>query len=142
MQVCMESRVESIIPDYPKFVDNSSEVTKEDTVDCSKLILTEPYNGEDYSIVLKRRTSTTDMYNIISRVEIERLKDESLIFEYHHAARKGRVITFRVTMNVKALELVSNIIQFMIWVIFLHIQICKEPKIKLIKPNYDTSVIN
>ena len=104
----MESRVESIIPDYPELVDNSSEVTEENTVDCSKLILTEPYNGEDYSIVLKRRASTTDLYNIISRIEIEKLNDESLSFIYHHATRKAKVITLIVTMNTKALELVSK----------------------------------
>ena len=90
--------------DYPELVDNSSEVTGEDTVDCSKLILTEPYNGEEYSIILKRRASTTDLYNIISRIEIEKLNDESLSFIYHHATRKALM----VTMNTKALELVSK----------------------------------
>ncbi|XP_065911900.1 uncharacterized protein [Dysidea avara] len=126
--VCMDSRVESIIPDYPmilEFTGGFGDVTEEDTVDCSKRIVTEPYTGEDYSIVLKPRTSTTDLYNIISRVEIEKLNDESLSFTYRYAKRRGKVITIIVTMNTKALELV-----------------CKEPKVKAIKPNYDTSVIN
>ena len=109
-QVCMDSRVESIIPylDYSELTDNSDGVTEEGTVNCSKLILTEPYTGEDYSIVLKPRTSTTDLYNIISRAEIEKLNDESLTLDYHYATRKKEVITIRVTMNVKALELVSK----------------------------------
>ena len=64
----MDGRVESIIPDYPGLTKVSGEVTEEDTAVCSKLILTEPCNGEDYSIILKPRASTTDLYNIISRV--------------------------------------------------------------------------
>ena len=112
IQVCLDSRVESIIPDFlmiPELPEGSGDVTEEDhTVDCSKLILTEPYTGEDYFIVLKPRISITDMYNIISRVEIEKLNDESLSFNYHHATRKGKVITLVVTMNVKSLELVSK----------------------------------
>ena len=101
----MDSRVESIIPDY---TENSSDVTEEDTVDCSKLILTEPYTGENYSIVLKPRASTTDLYNIISRVEIEKLNDESLSLTYHYATRRGKSIAIIVTMNTKALELVRK----------------------------------
>ncbi|XP_065912012.1 uncharacterized protein [Dysidea avara] len=120
--VCMDSRVESIITGYPmipELTEGSDDVTEEDTVDCSKLILTEPYTGEDYLIVLKSRASTTDLYNIISRVEIEKLNDESLSFTYHYAKRRGKAITIIVAMNTKALELV-----------------CKEPKVKAIKPNY------
>ncbi|XP_065912761.1 uncharacterized protein [Dysidea avara] len=123
--VCMDSRVESIITGYPIVPERShlgsGDVTEEDTVDCSKLILTEPYTGENYSIVLKPRASTTDLYNIISRVEIEKLNDESLSFTHHYTTRRGKLITITVTMNTKALELV-----------------CKQPKVKAIKPNYDT----
>jgi len=106
----MESKVESIIPDYPmipELTEGSGDVTEEDTVDCSKLILTEPYNGEDYSIVLKPRTSTTDMYNIISRLQIEKMNDEVVYFRYHYAARRGTSLKLIMTMNIKALELVS-----------------------------------
>ena len=108
--MCLDSRVESIIPDYskiPELTEGSAVVTEEITVDCSKLILTEPYNGEDYSIVLKPRASTTDLYNIISRVEIEKLNDESLSFTYHHATKRGKTIEMNVTMNTNALKLVS-----------------------------------
>ena len=107
----MDSRVESIVPDYPmipELTEGSGDVTEEDTVDCSKLILTEPYTGEDYSIVLKPRTSTTDLYNIISRVEIEKMNDEAVSFRYHYAARRGTSLKLIVTMNIKALELVSK----------------------------------
>jgi len=105
-QVCMDSRVESIIPDYPGLTKDSGKVTEEDTVDCSKLILTEPYNGEDYSVVLKPRVSTTDLENIVSRVEIEKLNDKSISFTYHHSSRRGKVIEMIVTMNTNALKLV------------------------------------
>ena len=108
----MDSRVESIITGYPIVPErshlSSGGVTEEDTVDCSKLILTEPYTGENYSIVLKPRASTTDLYKIISRVEIEKLNDESLSFTHHYATRRGKLITITVTMNTKALELVSK----------------------------------
>ena len=107
----MDTRVASIIPHYPKLGPDTTkhfdDVTEEDTVDCSKLILSEPYIGEDYSILLKSRASTTDLYNIISRVEIEKLNDKSLSFSYHHAERKRKAIRLVVTMNIQALELVS-----------------------------------
>ena len=108
----MDTRVESIIPVVgyqmiPKLTEGSGDV-EETTIDCSKLILTEPYNGEDYSIVLKPRTTTTDMYNIISRIEIEELNDESLFFNYNHSVRMGETLTIIVTMNNKALNLVRK----------------------------------
>ncbi|XP_065911835.1 uncharacterized protein [Dysidea avara] len=123
--VCMDSRVESIIPHFPGLTDDLDDVTEEDTVDCSKLILTEPYTGEDYSIVLKSRASTTDLSNIISKMEQEKLSDEDLSITFHYATRRGRAIKLVVTMNTKALEL-----------------ICKERKVKVIKPNNDISVID
>ena len=98
----MNSRVESIIPDYPvapELTKDSGHVTEVDTVDCFKLILTKPYNGEGYSIVLKHRTSAIDLHNIISRIEIEKLHGKSLSFTYHHVTRRGKVITMIVTMN-------------------------------------------
>ena len=110
--------MESIIPavDYqiiPELTEGSGDVTDvEDNVDCSKLILTEPYTAsntsEDYSIVLKPRTSTTDLYNIISRIEIEKLNDDSLSFNYQHSTKKGNTIRMIVTMNTKALKLVRK----------------------------------
>ncbi|XP_065912312.1 uncharacterized protein [Dysidea avara] len=126
--VCMDSRVESLIPDYPmipELTEGSGDVTEEDTVDCSKLILTEPYTGEDYSVVLKSRVSTTDLFNIISKMEQEKLSDEDLSITFHYATRPGRAIKLVVTMNTKALEM-----------------ICKEQKVKVIKPNSDISVID
>ena len=108
----MESKVKAIYPMIKHNQQDLGDVTEEDTIDCPKLILTEPYNGEEYSIVLKYRTSTTDLYNIISRVETEKLNDESLSFTYHYATRSGKVITMIVTMNKKALELVSKYYTF------------------------------
>ena len=104
----MDSRVESIIPHFPGLTDDLDDVTEEDTVDCSKLILTEPYTGEDYSIVLKSKTSTTDLSNIISKMEQEKLNDEDLSITFHYATRRGRAIKLVVTMNTKALELVGK----------------------------------
>jgi len=105
------SKVEAIIPNYPIAELNQQDlgdVTEEDTVDCSKLILTEPYGGEKYSIVLKPRASFTDLENIISRVDVEKLNDESISFTYHHATRRGKVTEMIVTMNSNALKLVCN----------------------------------
>jgi len=88
----MDSRVDSIIPIVAEEV-------------CPKLILTEPYNGEDYSIVLKPRASTTDLYNIIKK-----LYDENMSITFHYATRPcvGKPIKLVVTMNKKALKLVGN----------------------------------
>ena len=105
----MDSKVKVIYPVVKHNQRDLGEVTKEDTVDCPKLILTEPYNGEDYSIVLKSRASFNDMGNIISRVDVEKLKNESLSFTYHHAARRGKIIEMSVTMNTNALKLVCNV---------------------------------
>ena len=103
----MDSKVKAIYPMIKYNHQDLGEVTEEDTIDCPKLILTEPYNGEDYIIVLNSTVSTTDLYNIISRVEIETLNDESLSFTYHHATRRGKSIKLNVTMNTNALKLVS-----------------------------------
>jgi len=135
----MDSKVKAIYPMVEHNQQDLGDVTEEDTIDCPKLILIKPYNGEEYSIVLKPRASITDLYNIISRIEIEKLNDESLSFTYHHATRRGKSIKLIVTMNTKALELVS------IYTCKLHLfylcdvictQMCKEPKVKAIKPNY------
>ena len=107
----MDSRVDSIIPDYPmipELTEGSGDVTEEDSANCPKLILTEPYNSEDYFIVLKSRTPATDLYNIINKMEIEKYNDESLSFNYLYAETKRKSIRLLVTMNVKALELVSK----------------------------------
>ena len=104
----MESKVKAIYPMIKHNQQDLDDVTEEDTIDCPKLILTEPYNGEDYSIVLKPRASSTDMENIIRRVETEKLNDKSLSISYHYAIRSRKVITMIVTMNRKALELVSK----------------------------------
>ena len=103
----MDSKVKAIYPMVEHIQQDLGEVTEEDSVDCLKLILTEPYNGEDYSIVLKSRASSTDMENIISRADVEKLNDESLSFTYHHAVRRGKAIEMIVTMNTNALKLVS-----------------------------------
>jgi len=102
--VCLDSRVKSIIP-IPE--DSGVFATGEDTVDCSKLVLTEPYNGEYYHIILKSKASTADLYRIIGKMELETQNDNFLSFSYHHAEREGRTIRFTVTMNVRALKLVS-----------------------------------
>jgi len=107
----MDSRVESIIPDYPmipEVTEGSGDVIEEDAIVCPKPILTEPYTGENYSIVLKRRASTTDLLNMITKIDVEKMSDKSLFLEYLYAIRKGKFITVVVTMNIKALELVSS----------------------------------
>ena len=106
--MCIDSRVKSIIPDYPMIPELPEGSGEEDTIDCSKLILTEPYNGEDYSIVLKPRTSAPDLYNIIGKLVSGKMNDKAVSFKYHYTVRRGTSLKLIVTMNIKALELVSN----------------------------------
>ena len=64
----MDSKVKEIYPMVEHNQQNLCNITEEYTIKCSKLILAEPYNGVNYSFVLKPRTSITDLYNIVNRV--------------------------------------------------------------------------
>jgi len=106
--VCLESSVEFIAPKYPElivFPEGSGGL--DSTIDCSKLILDESYNGNDYSIIFKPKTSSNDLYYIITKMESTKLSDKSITFNYHYAIRKGKQLSMVVEINRKALEMVS-----------------------------------
>jgi len=98
----MDNRTKSIIPGL--IYDLGEEVAGS----CPKLILTEPYNRENYSIVLKSRATYTDLINIISKLKEEKLNDKNLSITFHYATRPRKTFKLVVTMNKRALELVSN----------------------------------
>ena len=110
-QVCSESRVEFIMPYYPTSgVDPQGPNESEDvyTTNCSKLILKEPYHGNNYTITFKRKTSLNVMFDVITELELAELSDNTLTFNYHYSMKKGRKITMVVEMNIKALQMVRD----------------------------------
>ena len=108
--MCSESRVEYILPDYPKtHIDPQTFETKNVYVgDCSKLVLKEPYHGENYSVTFKRKTSLNTLYYVITKMELAKLDDNTLTFNYYHSIKKGKKIVMVVGMNIKALHMVSD----------------------------------
>ena len=109
--MCLESRVEFILPDYPKILidsQGSGEAEDINTADCSKLVLKEPYQGYNYSIAFKRKTSLNALFDVITKMEQEKLRDSTLTFNYHYSFRKGKRIFMIVEMNIKAIQMVSN----------------------------------
>ena len=106
--MCLENSVEFIAPNYPELIvlpEGSGE--SHITTDCSKLILDEPYIGDDYSIIFNPKTSTTDLYHIITKMEMAKLSDKSITFKYYYSIRKGKQLSMVVRINSKALEMVS-----------------------------------
>ena len=109
--MCLESKVEYIFFDFPKSTidpQDSGEVKDEYIEDCSKLVLKEPYHGNNYSVVLKRKTSLNTLYHIITTMELAKLSDDTIAFTYYHSMKKGKKITMVVEMNIKALHMVSD----------------------------------
>ena len=109
--MCLESRVEFILPDYPRSVIDPQDFDETKDVyvgDCFKLVLNEPYHGSNYSIILKRKTSLNALFYIITRMELAKLNDSTLTFNYYHSIKKGKKIIMVVGMNIKALHVVSN----------------------------------
>ena len=110
-QVCLEGKVESIIPDYPKPVvlpEGSGEAEADSTIGCPKLILDESHSsGNKYSITFQPKTTTTNLYNIITDIELAQQNDDTLSFKYHYSIRRGKQFSMVAEMNIKALEMVS-----------------------------------
>lgn len=107
-QVCLESSVELITPDYPKTVvlpEGSGVV--DSTIDCPKLTTDESHSGNDYSVAFKPKTITSDLYNIINKMELAGQNDDTLSFKYHYSIRRGKQYFIVAAMNTKALEMVS-----------------------------------
>ena len=109
--MCSESKVEYIFPDYPRSIIDPQDFGEVKDVyigDCSKLVLKEPYHGNNYSVIFKRKTSLNTLYHIITKMELAKLSDDTITFTYYHSIKKGKKITIVVEMNIKALHMVSD----------------------------------
>ena len=76
--------------------------------ECFKLVLNEPYNGSNYSVTFKGNISLNTLYRVITKMELAKLSDNTLSFNYYHSIRKGKRMTMIVRMNIKALHMVSD----------------------------------
>ena len=111
LQVCLESRVEVILPDYPRITiaPQGSDETKDTyTTNCSKLVLKEPYHGSNYSVAFKPKSSPDTLYYVIAKLELQKLNDDTLTFHYYYSIKKGNKMVMVVEMNNKALQMVSS----------------------------------
>ena len=105
--------MEFISPDYMKsviFPQSSGE--PEDKIhitDCPKLVLKEPYyNGTNYTVTFKSKTTLDTLYHVITILELAKLTDNTITFSFYYAARKGNKISMAVEMNTKAIEMVRK----------------------------------
>ena len=94
------------MPDYTN--QGSGEATDAHAVNCHKLALSEPYHGNNYSIIFKRKTSLSKVYYIITKMELTKLSDDNLTFDYYYSITKNNQITIGVGMNHNALQMVST----------------------------------
>ena len=76
--------------------------------ECSKLVLNEPYHGNNYSIVFKRKTSLNYLYHVITKMELAKLSNDTVTFNFYYSIKKGNQIIMVVGMNNKALQMVSS----------------------------------
>ena len=113
--MCSESRVEFILPDYPRTVIDpqgsgmgSGEADDVYATDCFKLVLNEPYHGSNYSVTFKSNASLNTLYHVITKMELTKLSDSTINFEYYYSINKSNKISMVVGMNIKALHIVSD----------------------------------
>lgn len=109
--MCSESRVEFIVPYYPESIIDPQDSHEDEDIyvaQCSKLVLKESYNGNNYSVVFKRKTSLNHLYHVITKMELTKLSDKTLTFNYYYSIRKGNKIIMVAGMNIKALNMVSS----------------------------------
>ena len=83
--------------------------------ECSKLILNEPYHGNNFSVVFKRKTSLNTLYHVITKMELAKLSDDTVTFNFYYSIKKGTQIIMVVGMNNKALKMVSSNKQNILW---------------------------
>ena len=109
--MCSESGVEFIWPDYPRGIIDPPDVDEPKDVyiaGCSKLVLKELYNGSNYSIILKHNTSLNTLYHVITKMELAKLNDSTITFNYYYySVKKGNRVVMVAEMNGKGLHLVS-----------------------------------
>ena len=96
------------MPDYPSIVIDPQGSGEAEDADCSKLVLNEPYHGSNYSVVFKRNSSTDNLYYVIAKMEVQKLSDDTLTFNYYYSIRKGNRLVMVAGMNNKALQMVSR----------------------------------
>ena len=91
-------------------IDPQSSSDAEDVyiAECSKLVLNEPYHGNNYSIVFKRKTSLNYLYHVITKMELAKLSNDTVTFNFYYSIKKGNQIIMVVGMNNKALQMVSS----------------------------------
>ena len=92
-------------------IDPQSSSDAEDVyiAECSKLVLNEPYHGNNYSIVFKRKTSLNYLYHVITKMELAKLSNDSTVtFNFYYSIKKGNQIIMVAEMNNKALQMVSS----------------------------------
>ena len=86
----------------------SGEAEDVHTADCSKLVLNESYHGDNYSVTFKHGTSLNTLYYVITKMELAKLNDNTLTFNYYYSIKKGKKIIMVVGMNIEALNMVSD----------------------------------
>lgn len=103
------------MPDYPSSIIDpqgsgmgSGEAEDVYALDCFKLVLSESYHGSNYSVTFKRKSSLNTLYRVITQMELAKLNDSTINFEYYHSIKKGNQLTMAVGMNLKALNMVSK----------------------------------
>ena len=109
--MCSESRVEFILPDYPRSIIDPPDLEKPKDVyiaGCSKLVLKQPYHGTNYSIIFKHKTSLNTLYHVITKMELTKLSDNTITFNYYYSVKKGNKIIMVAEMNDKGLHMVSH----------------------------------
>ena len=99
------------MPDYPGITidpQGSGEAEDVNIADCSKLVLIEPYHSSNYSVAFKHKASLNTLYYIIAKMELAKLSDETLTFNYYYSIKKGNQIIMVAGMSNKALQMVSS----------------------------------
>ena len=109
--MCSESRVEFILPDYPKSIIDPPDLDKPKDVyiaGCSKLAIKKPYHGANYSIIFKHKTSLNTLYHVITKIELAKLSDKTITFNFYYSVMKGKKVTMVAEMNDKAIYMVRK----------------------------------
>ena len=101
------------MPEYPKSVINPAQSSDEagdlNATGCFKLVHKEPYSGNNFSVIFKPKSSLNTLYRVITKMEVAKLNDNTVTFDFFYAMKKGNKIIMVVGMNIKALKIVSTL---------------------------------
>lgn len=108
--MCREAGVESILPNYSKSLietqgSGESGDVPSHTADC---VLDKSSDNSNHSITFKQKVSLNILYHIVTKMELAKLSDETLIFNFYYSIWKNNQIIMTVEMNTKALNMVGN----------------------------------